>query len=595
MKESASDCPPAQLLNDFAQGMLNSTSIETVDRHTQKCARCRRLLRRIQKQHSGQTENLRLFGNERTLVLDDGRDLFVPPEPAPPENSRPPDSAPPIHSMPAAVTTPVFFPVATAIAFPVENSYYHPSTTSLPSLLGTEVLPTRRQIAVRMLSRLSIVFGLVSIGLVATGTMLLKFIPLDDWLPASTKDAVPQSSVNRPMRPDSTRIVTTVERMPPRPMKVSEKLFVRAKPFAILTQEQDQPLSERLVRLQSSFALRSKRDARNGQGVAELLAQHRIELRHLAEEGGRAANPDHRALANIYADLFQWERVSEHAVKALNNGPADESLCSLQIGALVASGNFDAAERCLNEARRLFPNSSSLSVQELGIDQGRLFELSRHNKVDEIERSLPPTREKLEIVRKQLPSHKSQLEVEQRTSDKVANQSKATGRHLDLVGKRAFTLSADTWFNSSPLSMEVLRGKVVVIDFWAVWCGPCVMTLPHLQHWHDQFVSKGLVIVGLTNYCQCAWDDELKRPRRAPGLTREKEDAAMRAFLKHHELKYPIAISNSRDVSTNYLVGGIPQLVVIDRQGVIRMIRVGSGEKNVRDLEACIQECLAAK
>jgi thiol-disulfide isomerase/thioredoxin len=48
---------------------------------------------------------------------------------------------------------------------------------------------------------------------------------------------------------------------------------------------------------------------------------------------------------------------------------------------------------------------------------------------------------------------------------------------------------------------EVLQADVpTLVDFWAVWCGPCIATFPHLREWHEKYADKGLVIVGVTKY-----------------------------------------------------------------------------------------------
>ena len=66
-------------------------------------------------------------------------------------------------------------------------------------------------------------------------------------------------------------------------------------------------------------------------------------------------------------------------------------------------------------------------------------------------------------------------------------------------------------------------------------------------------------------------------------------------FLKHHKLKHAIAITKDRALTEAYGVTGIPHVVVIDRDGVIRLIRVGSGEKNAHDVEEMIEKLIGDK
>ena len=80
-------------------------------------------------------------------------------------------------------------------------------------------------------------------------------------------------------------------------------------------------------------------------------------------------------------------------------------------------------------------------------------------------------------------------------------------RQVKVVGEQAAPLNVEMWVNGEPLKPEDLQGKVVLLDFWAVWCGPCVATFPHLREWHEKYAEKGLVMVGLTTYYGFRWDE----------------------------------------------------------------------------------------
>ena len=163
-----------------------------------------------------------------------------------------------------------------------------------------------------------------------------------------------------------------------------------------------------------------------------------------------------------------------------------------------------------------------------------------------------------------------------------------------LVGKPMPEPNADAWINGSPISPADLKGKVVLIDFWAVWCGPCIATFPHLREWNEHFAKDGLVIVGATKYYKYKWDAEQKRSVRVQeDLSKEDERKETEKFLAHHQLKHPIAFFESNDFSEAFKVTGIPQAVVIDRKGNVRLIKVGSGEANAKAIEAMIKKCLA--
>lgn len=164
-----------------------------------------------------------------------------------------------------------------------------------------------------------------------------------------------------------------------------------------------------------------------------------------------------------------------------------------------------------------------------------------------------------------------------------------------LIGQSAHPLEVESWVNGDDISEKELEGKVVLIDFWAVWCGPCIATFPHLREWNDKYADKGLVIIGATRYYSYDWDDATDRIKKVEGLSAEDERAALVRFAAHHELKHRFMVMpKDSQFSKKYGVTGIPQAVLIDRDGKVQMIRVGSGEANAHDLEAKIEELLAA-
>jgi thiol-disulfide isomerase/thioredoxin len=171
----------------------------------------------------------------------------------------------------------------------------------------------------------------------------------------------------------------------------------------------------------------------------------------------------------------------------------------------------------------------------------------------------------------------------------------AARKHFELIGQPGLPFEGEfsSWVNGPIHTDSDLKGKVVLIDFWAVWCGPCIATFPHLNEWREKYGDKGFEIVGVTRYYQYDWDDDSKSIKREEGLEAEKEDAAMVKFAEHHKLKHVFAVQKKESkISEFYGVTGIPQAVLLDKEGKVKLIRVGSGEKNAHDLEAAIRECL---
>jgi thiol-disulfide isomerase/thioredoxin len=131
-------------------------------------------------------------------------------------------------------------------------------------------------------------------------------------------------------------------------------------------------------------------------------------------------------------------------------------------------------------------------------------------------------------------------------------------------------LVAKEWIGQQPVKFADLRGNVVLLDFWAPWCGPCHATFPRLQSWHEKYKDRGLVILGVTNFYGHA---EGKR------LTPPQELEYLRDFKKRLHLPYGFAIADSGDNDLSYGVSSLPTTFLIDRRGVVRFISIGSSDE----------------
>jgi thiol-disulfide isomerase/thioredoxin len=126
-----------------------------------------------------------------------------------------------------------------------------------------------------------------------------------------------------------------------------------------------------------------------------------------------------------------------------------------------------------------------------------------------------------------------------------------------LLGKPAPTFALNESQGTFPARSAELSGKVVVVEFWATWCGPCQSTIPRLTAWQERWGGKGLRVVGISTE---DWD-------------------LLSAHARKAKMGYTVARDGDGMVTSRYAVPAIPTLVVIDQQGLVRYVDVGAGEK----------------
>ena len=159
----------------------------------------------------------------------------------------------------------------------------------------------------------------------------------------------------------------------------------------------------------------------------------------------------------------------------------------------------------------------------------------------------------------------------------IPGQRQASGANLPvkkdpLIGKKAPNFDS-VLLDGSKFKLSEQKGKVVVLDFWATWCGPCVKALPELIEKTSQFDKKDVVFIAVNQ-----------------GETRKM----ISTFLKKKKLQgLTVALDKKQNIGRDYEVQGIPKTVIIDQKGIIRHVEVGFAEKTATRIRTEISNLLA--
>ena len=135
------------------------------------------------------------------------------------------------------------------------------------------------------------------------------------------------------------------------------------------------------------------------------------------------------------------------------------------------------------------------------------------------------------------------------------------GRLADY-GPAPEIVTEGAWFNSEPLTMKELEGKVVLVDFWTYSCVNCVRTLPYLRSWHERYADDGLVIIGV----------------HSPEFAFERNANNLRKAIEELEVTWPVVQDNNFAQWRAYDNRYWPAHYFIDTSGTVRYFHFGEGE-----------------
>lgn len=119
--------------------------------------------------------------------------------------------------------------------------------------------------------------------------------------------------------------------------------------------------------------------------------------------------------------------------------------------------------------------------------------------------------------------------------------------------------------------MSALKGRVVVVDFWASWCAPCKDEMPVLDRLYRKYRGEGLVVVG---------------------VNQDRSDVNVRDFLRRAPVSFPVVRDQDHRVARRYQPGKMPSSYVIDRHGIVRHVHEGFSARDAKSIEREVHELL---
>lgn len=141
--------------------------------------------------------------------------------------------------------------------------------------------------------------------------------------------------------------------------------------------------------------------------------------------------------------------------------------------------------------------------------------------------------------------------------------------HAVIIDQPAPEVTGVAMADGKPLKLSSFKGKVVYLDIWASWCGPCRISLPILQKMHEELAPLGVEVIGLDI---------------------DEEELHARKLMSDAGVTYPVLRGIGDDTLKRYEIIQMPAAYLIDRDGVVRYSYQGFSEKGFRSIRPMVEE-----
>ena len=166
------------------------------------------------------------------------------------------------------------------------------------------------------------------------------------------------------------------------------------------------------------------------------------------------------------------------------------------------------------------------------------------------------------------------------TSGYLQIRDRAT--QIALISQQAPEILIKSWIKGGPVRLEDLRGRVVLLEFWATWCKPCQEMFPKLKQFHEQAAPHGLEIIAITRHYMAYG---------GTAESKQEELQLMNTTVTNHGVSFAVGVAEDESLQATYGANGLPTAVLIDRRGVVRYAGPGGEDPGFeRALWQCLDE-----